>query len=79
MSRVWNFRPTRTDRETKITVNKCDICGEPSTEGGQLRRSNTHIGENNNSYVSEYYKDEPRLILCDGCQKEYLITGSKIN
>jgi hypothetical protein len=80
MSRVWNFRPTRTDRETKIIVNKCDICGERVTEGtGNLDARIHPSGKINNNYVSEYDNDEPRLILCDGCQKEYLITGYKIN
>jgi hypothetical protein len=72
MSRAWNFRPTRTDRDTKIVVNKCAICGKPITETAD----NLEV---NGTCESEYEKDEPRLILRDHRQKEYLITGYKID
>jgi hypothetical protein len=74
MSRVWNFRPSRADKNTKILVSKCDICGEPVKEG-------LHDTEGRTGTLREigYDKDEPRLMVCDHCQKEYLISGYKIN
>jgi hypothetical protein len=80
MSSVWNLRFTRTDRNTKILVNKCDMCDYPIKEApDDLEAKIRTLEEINDSYESEYDKDEPRLILCDYCQKEFLITGYKIN
>jgi hypothetical protein len=56
------------------------MCDYPIKEApDDLEAKIRTLEEINDSYESEYDKDEPRLILCDYCQKEFLITGYKIN
>jgi hypothetical protein len=33
------------------------------------------LDEINDSYMDEHDKQEPRLLLCDYCQKEYQVPG----
>jgi hypothetical protein len=33
------------------------------------------LNEINNSYLDEYDRHEPKLLLCDYCKKEYMIPG----
>lgn len=78
MSSVWILRSARTDRNTKILVNKCDICDYPLKEApDDLEIKIRTLEEINDSYESEYDKDKPRLILCDHCQKNILLQVTK--
>jgi hypothetical protein len=66
------------DRQFKAVVNRCDICDDaiPCPEDIELKI--TVLKEIDDSYESEYDKSEPRLLLCDYCQKEYMIPGYQL-
>jgi hypothetical protein len=52
----------------------CDICDDHILEAPDNIESRILILEEiDDSYESEYEKQEPKLLLCDYCQKEYLI------
>ena len=70
------------DKHTKITLIRCDLCGDqlPQTEDNVNYNLETRmkiIDEIDNSFESEYdrstYEQGPKLLLCDYCQKEYLL------
>lgn len=70
------------DRHTQITLIKCDLCNDqiPQKEDNvndNLESRMKIIDEIDASFESEYdkstYEQGPKLLLCDHCQKEYLL------
>ena len=70
------------DRHTKITLIRCDLCGDqlPLTEDNvndNIEIRMKIIDEIDASFESDYdkstYQQGPKLLLCDYCQKEYLL------
>jgi hypothetical protein len=67
------------NRPTRITLIRCDLCDDqiPQTERVNLEGRMEIIDEIDDSFESEYdkstYEQGPKLILCDYCQKEYLL------
>jgi hypothetical protein len=75
---LWNLRPSNTDREFKAVIHRCDICDAPIPEAPENFEAEIQtLDEIDNSFESELdrstYEQGPKLILCDYCQKEYLI------
>jgi hypothetical protein len=67
------------DKFTKVIVNRCDICDEHLAEAPDDMQSHIDmLQELDDSYESEYDKHEPGLLLCDYCQKEYIIPGYQL-
>jgi hypothetical protein len=65
ISRAWRLREARIDRATKILVIRCDICENPIPglpDNFELRID--ALNEMNDM-------DEPRLLLCNNCKKQY--------
>ena len=61
------------DKQFKAVVNRCDLCDEPIPCLQDIEVRISMLKEMDDSYESEQDKHEPRLLLCDYCQKEYLI------
>jgi len=61
------------DRIFKPVINKCDLCDDPIPSLEDIETKIDVLKEIDDSFESEYDKHEPRLMLCDYCQKEYLI------
>jgi hypothetical protein len=71
---------TEIARQFKAVINRCDICDDRLIECQDDIETKIHIlQEIDDSYESEYDKCEPRLLLCNYCQKEYMIPGYKLN
>lgn len=62
----------------KVVVNRCDICNDRLTCADNIESQIDVLDDIDNSYESEYDKHEPRLMLCDYCQNEYLIPAYPI-
>ena len=74
ISTLWNLRSPRADRDFKPVIYRCDICDEHLTEvPDNLEAQIDMLQEIDDSYECEYDKHEPRLLLCNYCQKEYSI------
>ena len=61
------------DKELKIVINRCDLCSDRIMCRDDIETQIDMLEEINNSYEDEYDKQEPKLLLCDYCRKEYLI------
>ena len=70
------------DRHTQITLIRCDLCNDqlPQKEDNVSDNLETRmkiIDEIDESFESEHdkspYEQGPKLLLCDYCQKEYLL------
>jgi hypothetical protein len=84
-----NYHPIRDshslsyrDKHTRIALVRCDLCGDqlPQNENNVKDNLETRmkiIDDIDNSFESEYdkstYEQGPKLLLCDYCQKEYLL------
>jgi hypothetical protein len=66
------------DRKFKAVVNRSDICDDAIACHEDIEIKINILTEINNSYESEYDKSEPRLLLCNYCQTEYLIPTYQI-
>jgi hypothetical protein len=78
ISSLWNLRPPRIDRDTKLIIYRCDICDGKIPEAPDNFEAHIKIlDEIDNSIESELdrstYEQGPKLILCDSCSKEYLV------
>lgn len=52
----------------------CDICNDRLTQcPDDIEERIDMLDELNNSYEDEYDKQEPKLLLCNYCIKEYQI------
>ena len=65
MINIWKVKQAREDREISILVSRCDICsnsipGAPDDLESQID-------------MLKEVDENPRLMLCDRCQTEYLI------
>jgi uncharacterized protein with PIN domain len=73
------IRTSYSDKDVRITIDRCDLCNDqlPQTEGVNLETRMKIIDEIDNSFESEYdkstYEQGPKLLLCEYCQKEYLL------
>jgi uncharacterized protein with PIN domain len=72
ISSIWHFRTAKIDKDAKINVFRCDLCDSLIPEAPEdLQYQIDKIDEINNSFESAYDKQEPKLLLCNQCQKEY--------
>ena len=68
-----NLHPQK-DRDVKFVINRCDICNDHLIKApDDIEAQIDKFVEVNNSSESEYDKQEPRLLLCDYCNKQYMI------
>jgi hypothetical protein len=72
------------DKKVRILVIRCDLCSEQlpeTTENVNLQARMKIIDEIDDSFESDYdkstYECGPKLILCNYCQKEYLLPSYK--
>jgi hypothetical protein len=64
----------RLSRPISIRFHKCDICNEHLPDASvNIESYIDTLKEINDSYESEYDKQEPTLLLCGYCRKHYLI------
>jgi uncharacterized protein with PIN domain len=69
------------DKKVRILVSRCDLCNDQlpqTTEDNDDHNVETRmkiIDEIDASFESDYDKStyDPKLLLCDYCQKEYLL------
>ena len=63
------------DKEAeRILISRCDLCNdELPKEADNIQSRINILDEIDNSYESEYDKQEPKLLLCSYCSKEYNI------
>lgn len=78
ISSLWNLRLPRIDRDTKLIIYRCDICDNVIPEApDNFEARIAMLDEIDNSFESELdrstYEQGPKLILCNYCQKEYLV------
>jgi hypothetical protein len=67
---------TKKDREFRAAINRCDLCSCRLEDcPDNIEYQIDVLDEINNSYLDEYDRHEPWLLLCDYCNKEYLIPG----
>jgi hypothetical protein len=62
-------------RTITIRVHNCDICDDRLECNDDIESQIDMLNEIDDSFESEYDKQEPKLLLCNYCQKEYLIPG----
>jgi hypothetical protein len=63
-------------REISIKVYNCDLCNETITGlPNDFESRIDSVNEINDSFESEYDKQEPRLMLCLFCKSEYNISS----
>ncbi len=61
-------------REIRIKVYNCDLCDDLITGlPNDLESRIDSMNEINDSFESEYDRQEPRLMLCASCKNEYNI------
>lgn len=61
-------------RAISVRVHKCDLCEDQLTNVSDNIESHIDmLQEIDDSYLSEYDKQEPRLLLCGYCKKGYLL------
>ena len=75
------------DKKVRILVIKCDLCNQQlpqTTEDNDDHNLETRmriIDEIDDSFETDYdkstYEQGPKLLLCDYCQKEYLLPSYK--
>ena len=68
----------RQDIETRILISKCDLRNDDlPKEGDNIQYRINILDEIDDSFESDYdkstYESGPKLILCEYCQKEYLL------
>ena len=65
----------RRDKDAeRLFVSHCDLCNdELPKEADDIQCRINVLEEINDSYESEYDRQEPRLLLCPYCTKEYNI------
>jgi hypothetical protein len=60
-------------------INRCDICNDRIDCHDNIETQIDQLNELDNSYESEAdkttYLNGPKLLLCDYCQREYMITS----
>ena len=77
-------KPTKTKTKTKriprdkeaerVLISHCDLCDDQlPKEADNIQHRINVLDEIDNSYESEYDKQEPRLLLCSFCKREYNI------
>ena len=68
------FKVRVSDRDTRILENHCDLCNDKlPKEADDIQYRINVLDEIDNSYESEHDKQQPRLLLCLSCTKEYKI------
>ena len=74
------------DKNVRVTFEKCDLCDEQLSQlednvNDNLEKRMKIIDEIDESFESDYdkstYEQGPKLLLCDYCQKEYLLPSYK--
>ena len=65
MGTIWKLKAARADREIKILISRCDLCNNHITGAPDDLEYQINL--------SRDIDDNPRLLLCDPCQTEYLI------
>ena len=72
------------DKKVRILVSRCDLCNElllQSPDNLNLQAHMKIIDEKDDSFESDCdkstYEYGPKLLLCDYCQKEYLLPSYK--
>ena len=72
------------DKKVRILVSKCDLCNEQLLQTPDNLNLQAHmkiIDEKDDSFESDCdkstYEYGPKLLLCDYCQKEYLLPSYK--
>ena len=63
------------DKQFKAVVNRCDLCDKPIACPHDIEIKIRMLKEIDDSYESLQDKQEPRLLLCDYCQSDYLVPG----
>lgn len=75
--RTYRPRVTREqsheNREFKALHHKCDLCNDRLDCNDNIENHIDMKNDINNSYESEYDRQEPKLLLCSFCAKEYNI------
>jgi hypothetical protein len=74
----WKYGTILKNPKSWIVINRCDICDDRIMCSDDIENQIDKLVEVNNSYESENDKEEPRLLLCDYCQKEYMIPAYPI-
>jgi hypothetical protein len=65
---------SKEDRRFRAMINRCDICNERLIDcADKIESQIDTLEEINDSYLDWYDRHEPRLLLCDYCQIEYMI------
>ena len=81
-----NYSQSYQDKHTRITLIRCDLCGDqlPQKEDNVNDNLETRmkiIDEIDESFESDYdkstYEQGPKLLICEYCQKEYLLPSYK--
>jgi hypothetical protein len=72
---VRNYFNGKEDKAFRVVINRCDICDDRLECADNIKSQIDMLDEINNSYLDEYDKHEPRLLVCYHCQKEYMIQG----
>ena len=70
------------NRDTNILTSRCDLCNDQITEAPQDFQYRIEVlTAIDDSFESDYDKSTyhcgPKLILCDYCAKEYLLSAYK--
>ncbi|HEX9318213.1 MAG TPA: hypothetical protein VF884_04690 [Nitrososphaeraceae archaeon] len=60
-------------RSISVRVHNCDICDDRLECNDDIESQINTLQEIDDSFESEYDKQEPKLLLCNYCKKEYLI------
>ncbi len=71
-------RHTKTETLKLSTINAIFFDGRISCSDN-IEIEIDMLDEIDNSYESEYDKHEPRLLLCDSCNKEFQIPGYPVH
>jgi uncharacterized protein with PIN domain len=57
----------------KAVVNRCDLCNNPIESNEDIELKIKMLKEIDDSFESGNDKQEPKLLLCNDCKKEYLL------
>jgi hypothetical protein len=68
------------DKDYRVAVYRCDICNDRIADAPDDFEAHIQLLDDiDSSFESELdrstYEQGPKLILCDYCQKEYMIPG----
>ncbi len=66
-------RQSHRDKQLKIQHHKCDLCDDRIECNDNIESYIDMMNDVNDSYESEYDKQEPKLLLCLFCQEEFNI------